>query len=369
MRGKTWAYHNPTDIRFGVGALEKIGELVAGRSYVLVTYGQPAFSLLAKRIVDKAGEPITVIDNIDSNPDYTTLEECCRAYREAGRDAGVIVALGGGSVIDAAKVLAVAGGSFECVKAFLKTGKGADDLASIPIIAVPTTSGTGSEVTRWATVWNTQSRKKFSLNLPNLYPEYALVDPELMVESPRQLTISTGLDALSHALESIWNVNANPVSSVFAVAAATEVLETLQALADDLHNLELRTRMARAALNAGLAFSNTRTALAHSLSYPITLRHGTPHGIACSFSLPMVMRWIIGADRECDKTLSRIFGDNLEAGANRLAAFLKDLGIGIRPEDHGVGAAEWSDIVEQALDGERGRNFLGRPEAVIAKLR
>ena len=136
----------------------------------------------------------------------------------------VIVALGGGSVIDTAKVLAAARGGFAPVLRYLQTGAGAEALSATPIIAVPTTAGTGSEVTCWATVWDTQSGKKYSLSRPNLYPKHAVVDPALMVGKPRQLTISTGLDALSHALESLWNVNVNPISAQHAVVAAREIL-------------------------------------------------------------------------------------------------------------------------------------------------
>ena len=143
-------------------------------------------------------------------------------------------------------------------------------------------------------MWDTQSGKKYSLSRPNLYPRHALVDPKLMVGKPRQLTISTGLDALSHALESLWNVNANPISAHHAVVAAREILAVLPQLVNDLQNLELRSRMAAAALSAGLAFSNTRTAIAHSISYPVTLHHDVAHGIACSFTLPMVLRSVAG---------------------------------------------------------------------------
>ena len=141
------------------------------------------------------------------------------------------MALGGGSVIDAAKVLAAAAGDFDRVRRFLETGMGADALGRTPIIAVPTTSGTGSEVTSWATVWDTEAKTKYSLARDTLYPETALVDPLLTLGLPRGITISTGLDALSHALESIWNVNANPVSTSLAEIAAREVMDALPLLA------------------------------------------------------------------------------------------------------------------------------------------
>ncbi len=363
-----WAYRNPVNIVFGTSALENIGALLNGREYALVTYDEPVFQALSERIQAAAGQAEVVIDNITQNPDFHMLGKSCRMFGEAKTEIGVIVAIGGGSVIDAAKVLSASGGDFAAVKNFLETGEGGERLAPIPIVAVPTTSGTGSEVTCWATVWDTDAQKKYSLNLPSLYPEHAVVDPELMLGAPRGLTVSTGLDALSHALESIWNVNANPVSSALAVSAASDVLEILPVLADNLDNLELRARMARAAMISGLAFSNTKTALAHSVSYPITLKHGVPHGIACSFSLAMVMRWVVGNDADCDDSLKRIFGPDLTAGADKLQGFLEGLGIGTRPEDHGVKPDEWKSLVEGALGGERGRNFLGDRDTVLGGL-
>jgi alcohol dehydrogenase len=144
------------------------------------------------------------------------------------------------------------------------------------------------------------------------------------------------------------------------VAAAREILEVLPKLVDDLANAELRERQARAALMAGLAFSNTKTALAHNISYDITLRAGTIHGIACSFSLPTVMRWSLGHSKACDAELRRIFGDDLAAGADRLTAFLEGLGVSTDPASYGLSPSDWRALVVKASQGERGRNFIGR---------
>ena len=127
----------------------------------------------------------------------------------------------------------------------------------------------------------------------------------------------------------------------------------------DLGNLELRSRMARAAMFAGLAFSNTKTAIAHSLSYPITLNHNVPHGIACSFTLPMVADSVRGMDDFRGAALRRVFGEDLNTAMSQLTALLLDLGVPTNPADHGVGQQEWSDIVTDALEGERGKNFVG----------
>jgi alcohol dehydrogenase len=362
---RMWRFRNPVGVTFGTGAFDELGAAVAKRAYALVTYPEPEpFDGLIARARALAGAPAVVIRNVPANPDFDSLVESCRALGDAARAPGVIVAIGGGSVLDAAKVLAASGGDFARVRGYLEDG--AAELEPLPVIAVPTTAGTGSEITCWATVWDKRKRKKYSLAHDGLYPERALVDPRLTLAAPRGVTIASGLDALSHALESLWNVNANPISAALAVAAAREVIDTLPALAADLANLELRTRMMRAATQAGFAFSNTKTALAHSLSYHFTLHHGVPHGIACSFSLPLVMRSAIGCDPACDAALRAIFGSDLADGAARLAGFLAGLGVSTRAEDHGIDAGDWRRLVDEALAGERGRNFLGRREVMLA---
>ena len=358
-----WTFHNPVRLTVGDGAVDTIAGALHGRRYALVTYGEAAFVDMAERIASVAGDPLVVIDDVSPNPDFDGLATSC-ARLDPRVEA--IVALGGGSVIDTAKVVSASAGDFERVRRYLVDHEGEDALGSVPIIAVPTTAGTGSEVTSWASVWDKDAGKKYSLSRPHLYPEHALVDPELTVGMPLGLTVSTALDALSHSLESIWNVNANPVSTNFAVAAATEILEVLPALNGDLGSPALRSRMATAALLAGLAFSNTRTALAHSLSYPITLKYDLPHGLACSFSLPMVLDAVIGDDRECDEALKRIFGVDLPAAGTRLSEFMTDLGVSVVAEDHGVPREVFRDLIVDAFEGERGRNFIGSEPSVLA---
>ncbi|WNJ88501.1 iron-containing alcohol dehydrogenase PsrA [Bosea sp. 685] len=361
-----WAYWNPVKIRFGAGLFDEVAGLIGKRRWALVTYDQPIFKALSERLAAVAGAPVATITNIETNPDCADLVESCRRFGAAEQRAEVIVALGGGSMIDAAKVLAASGGDFETVRRHLVDKVPLAAAGIVPIIAVPTTAGTGSEVTSWATVWDAANGGKYSLAHPGLYPETAVLDPALTLAAPRGLTLATGLDALSHALESIWNVNGNPVSANYAVEAAREILDTLPRLLDAPGDLELRVRQMRASLLAGLAFSNTKTALAHNISYDITLKAGTIHGIACSFSLPMVMRWAMGVQPQCDAALRRVFGPDLEAGAERLTAFLHDLGVKTEPSAYGVSPADWNRLVDKALEGERGRNFIGRHAAKAA---
>lgn len=353
-----WRYHNPVEILFGAGRFDDVSRCIGDRRYGVVTYPDAYFQELAGRLASLAGEPSVMITDVLANPDYQELGPQTRRISDAGH-VDVWVALGGGSVIDSTKVFAAANGDFATVQRFLEAGKGAEHLSATPIIAVPTTSGTGSEVTCWATVWDRATGSKYSLARPNLYPQYAVVDPELMVAKPLDLTVSTGLDALSHALESLWNINANPVSANHAVAAAREVLDVLPDLAADLTNLDYRSRMARAALFAGLAFSNTKTAIAHSLSYPITLRHNVPHGIACSFSLPLVIDSVLGIGGLCETSLHRIFDNGLNTASGKVSGLLEHLGVSTNPAEHGVSDDEWAKMVMTAFDGERGKNFIG----------
>jgi phosphonate metabolism-associated iron-containing alcohol dehydrogenase len=278
------------------------------------------------------------------------------------------VAVGGGSAIDTAKALMVgtASGRFNDLIDLLATGAAFNPHAVKTLVAVPTTAGTGSEVTPWATIWDRERQKKYSLHLPQTWPSVAVIDPELMLSLPASVTLQSGLDALSHALESIWNVNANPVSDTFAISAVSDILDVLPRLMRDLGNLDLRGRMALAALKAGMAFSNTKTALAHSISYEMTLRYGLPHGIACSFPLPMVLERAIGQRADRDAVLGQALGLPLSEAPARLTAFIEGFGVKTRFSDYGVSDVEARQMVLHAQGGARGKNFIGTAEETLA---
>jgi phosphonate metabolism-associated iron-containing alcohol dehydrogenase len=352
-----WRYQNPVKLLFGTGSFESLGEVIQGRPYALVTYGEEPFIEFKRRLTALAGPAVAVIDDVAPNPDFVRLERQAAALGQAEPE--LLVGLGGGSVIDSAKVFAAASGDFARVRRFLEDGEGRDALEFLPLISVPTTAGTGSEVTSWATVWHESAGRKYSLSHPLLYPEAAVIDPGLMLKKPWPLTLATGLDALSHALESLWNRNANPISAEHAISASSLILETLPRLREDLANISLREDMAKAALFAGLAFSNTKTAICHSISYPITLRHGIPHGIACSFTLPMVMASMDGIGGLCEISLRRIFGCAPREAAHKLVRLFDDLEVSSNPENYGLSKEEWEENLESAFAGERGLNFIG----------
>ena len=355
-------YHNPVAIRFGAGSVEELPALLAGRRTALVTFPEAEGLGLTARLRGILGASLaTVIDRIEPNPDVSYLAAMYEAFWRDHAGVETVVAVGGGSAIDTAKALMVgtANGRFDELIALLATGKAFKPARIKALFAVPTTAGTGSEVTPWATIWDRAGNKKHSLHLPETWPEAAVVDPDLMLTLPASVTVQSGLDALSHSLEAIWNVNANPISDTYAVAAAREVIATLPALLKDLRDRELRARMALAALKAGLAFSNTKTALAHSISYEMTLRFGLPHGIACSFTLPMVLERAVGKVAGRDAVLAQVFDGDLAGAPRRLRAFLESVGVATDFEDYGVDAEDSERMVTQALDGVRGRNFIG----------
>lgn len=357
----THTYFNPVHSLYGAGVLARLPSLVAGRRTTLVTFPQARELGLVARMEELLGDTLVeVIDDVRANPDVRELRAQYEAFWSQPERTELVVALGGGSAIDTAKVLMVgsADGAFATLIKALEAGQGFTPASTKPLIAIPTTAGTGSEVTPWATVWDQQAQKKYSLHLPQTWPDFALIDPQLMLTLPASVTLHSGLDALSHALEAIWNVNANPVSDTFAVAAVHEVLATLPALMGALGELDLRARMALAALKAGMAFSNTRTALAHSISYEMTLRYGLPHGIACAFPLPLVLACAVGHDARRDAVLEQALGP-LNAAPARLAAYLQSLGVPTQFADYGVSQIEAQQMLEHALTGPRGRNFIG----------
>lgn len=354
-------YLNPVRSVYGAGALASLPKLLAGQRALLVTFPEARALGLVGRIEQLLGERLAgVIDDVRPNPDVAELKALYEGFWRGDGGAEVIVAIGGGSAIDTAKALMVgtASGRFDDLIALLASGKPFVPAKLKTLIAVPTTAGTGSEVTPWATIWDRGAQKKYSLHLKETWPSVAIIDPELMLSLPASVTLQSGLDALSHALESIWNVNANPVSDTFAVAAVHDIFETLPALMERLDDIALRGRMALAALKAGMAFSNTRTALAHSISYEMTLRYGLPHGIACSFPLPMVLQRALGRRADRDAVLAQALGP-LDNAPQRLTAFIERLGVKTRFADYGVSDEQAQQMIAHALTGARGKNFIG----------
>ena len=159
---------------------------------------------------------------------------------------------------------------------------------------MPTTSGTGSEVTSFATVWDKKNKKKLSINHKSLLPTVAIVDPTLTFDLPKEATINTSLDALNQAFESIWNKNSNKSTIVYAFKSIKLSLNALARINKNINDKKSRSELARASLYAGMCISQTKTSICHSISYPLTANFQIPHGLACAFTMSAVINYING---------------------------------------------------------------------------
>lgn len=331
--GHSWAFHNPVRIHFGAGRLASLAEIIGSGRFLLVT--TPGFT--RRGVTEEIGrivgrDRLVIHDRVEPNPDLSVIEEVGTELGDAA--IGGIIALGGGSAIDTGKALAVllgvAAGSFS-LRAHLEDGAPLPVGTPLPLFAIPTTAGTGAEVTPFATIWDRASELKYSLAGPQVFPHTAILDPLLTIGLPEGETVASGLDALSQGLESIWNRNANPITISLATHAVRLSLNTLASLVRSPGDPLLRERMMEASLFAGLAISVTRTALAHSMSYPLTARHGIPHGLACSFTLPALLEYNLAVDDGRLATLAEGLGfrDGLEL-RGALVELLVELGVAER---------------------------------------
>lgn len=318
-------FHNPVRVRIGDGALDGLGALVAGRRCVVLTSAGMVKRGTLARVEAAIGSGVAGrYTDVTPNPTIAGCTDAASALRDA--DATLIVAVGGGSVLDTAKAVAAQrspGTKPGWLSDHFRAGAPfPPDFRPPAIIAIPTTAGTGSEVTMWGTVWDEASGKKNSIAHVTLYPEVALLDPSLTLSLPRETTVATAFDALSHSMEAIWNRSSNPVSDALAVRAIAAIPAHLRRVLASPADPAARAGLLEAALLAGLASSNTRTALAHSISYPLTSELGLAHGLACSVTLPEILREV--GERHPDR--ARLIVDALGASSPAAAvAALYDL--------------------------------------------
>lgn len=352
---QNFSYYMPTKIVFGINELENISKYINGRKTLVITSNGFVKRGLIERLKTLTNDIIYVFTDVKSHPEFKDLELDYEAIHK--NEFELILAIGGGSVLDASKYFSVYNEKKESkfVTNLIKGNIEKKDYKTIPIISVPTTAGTGSEITPWATIWDMQEKKKYSLHLPELFSQIALYDSSLTISVPKDITIQTGLDTLSHALESIWNKNANPITINYAIKSAKIIMKYLPLLVNDLQNLEYRTEILKACMYAGLAFSNTQTAIAHAMSYYITANKGVPHGIACSFTLPILIDNIVGKYDFIDEALKEIFG---ELNSQPLRNILQKLNISTEFQDYGIDEKEQSVLKVALSNNQRAGNSL-----------
>ena len=356
------SFHNPVRIRFGSGALGALGDAVGGRRCaVITTEGMARRGTLDRVREALAGLVSSAYTGVEPNPTVASSTRAAEALEDT--DANVLVALGGGSAIDTAKAVAAQlahAANPGWLARHLRQGEPfAPGFTPLPIIAIPTTAGTGSEVTMWGTIWDEQTAGKHSISHPALYAETALVDPDLTLSVPHETTVASALDALSHAMEAIWNRGANPVSDALGTGAISLIpgaLRTVVAAPDDV---VAREALMKGAVLAGLAISSTRTALAHSISYPLTAELGLPHGIACSVTLPELLLAVAEAHPERGGLiLAALDQPSAEGAAAALRALSADAGTGEIVRRHIPSMSVLSGVIGGFISPGRAENFI-----------
>ena len=324
-----WGFFNPVRIVCAPGACLRLGEHVRQERILLVTSAGFRRRGLVDRIAGVLGPRLAgVVDDVSPNPDVDDIDRQAAAVRAIAPD--LIVGLGGGSSIDTAKALArlLPQPAGTTLAAHFRDGAPMAAVSALPLAAIPTTAGTGAEVTPFGTVWDFAQARKYSVAGDDMYPSVAVLDPELTVGLPLDVTLSSGLDAVSHALESTWNRNATPVTLGLATKSLQLSIPALPRLKEAPDDIQARRAMMEASLLAGLAISQTRTALAHSISYPLTARFNLAHGIACSFTLPALLRFNAEADDGRLQDLARALGcATVEELAAQLEMLLRELDV------------------------------------------
>lgn len=356
-------WHMPVQVQFGSGCTDHLAEALGRRSVVVLAF-EPAARLglqaaWSARLGPRLRGWHTVPEGLATLAVARHLAPAVWNGLAAEPDC-VLLAVGGGSTLDLAKLLRCRPreGGFDALCQALRGQEAWPAMERAPLWLVPTTAGTGSEVTRWATLWDTDGEVavKRSLDEPWGYAERALVDPALTLSCPLPLTRDVALDSLAHALEALWNRHATPLSNRLAVKAARRVLVHLPELLQAPQSLPAREQLSLAALEAGMAFSQTRTALAHALSYALTLEQGVPHGLACALWLPTACQLAVGRSAAVDGQLEQVFDAPPAEVPQRLAAWLSALGVAAGPE--AVGVQDAAERVRAALASPRGRNFI-----------
>lgn len=357
-------FYNPVHIHAGPGSLAALGRIAARRALpgsrvLLLTRGMdfaasPAHRVLAEALslYDVREEEFTV-----SNPDVIDIAALLAKLR--GRAYDLIVAVGGGSVMDAAKTLAAVLhtdiDSTDGLRRFIQTcGDGPIPLT--PWIGVPTTSGTGSEATPWATVWDREKECKLSFSHPDNFACAAVVDPLCTLTCPLSLTVSSALDACAHAAESYWSRRTTEVTRAFSLLAIRLIRAHLEDLADHPQDERLRDVIGKASLYAGLAFSNTKTTVCHSVSYPITEKFGVPHGTAVALTLGDFMDYNKEAIPDYAALLAAFQCESAAAVKAWIAAMLRRGGFADRLSGFGIGESDIPYITAHAFTRGRADN-------------
>lgn len=324
MLNQSFTIAQPTRIRFGVGAVRELGATVkdfkGSKVLLVIDPGLVKAGLLARftEPLAQEGIPFLVYDQVDPEPGLRLADKAYALAQKNGCDC--VIGAGGGSAMDVAKAVAIL---------LTNGGRAADYLGlglikkpGVPKIMVPTSAGTGAEVTFTAVFINEETGSKGGMNGDPLYPDAAILDPELTLSLPPKVTAYTGIDALTHALEAYTSVQAHAVSEMYSLEAVRLIAENLPAACANGGNLEARTAMLLGSLLGGKALAMAGVGLVHAMAYPLGGMFGIPHGLANAVLLPYVVQYNLPGNLRKFADLAEALGQNCEGLPLREAAQL-----------------------------------------------
>jgi alcohol dehydrogenase len=302
-------FHMPTRIVFGPGTIHSLKELIAGmntsRPYIITDKGIVHSGILEK-ITSQIGS-VDCFDEIEPNPKSDTVNRAGDIVRRIKPD--LIIALGGGSPMDAGKAIALLAtnkGKIEEYEGREKYGH-----PPLPVLAIPTTCGTGSEVTWVSVITDTRRKFKMSAKGKAMFPAVALVDPDLLISLPKPIIASTGLDALTHAVEAYTVKPATVITDQFAMKSIGLISRSLSAAYSDIkNNHEARENLMLGSTLAGIAFGNSDVGAVHCIAESIGALFDIPHGVANSIFLPFVMKFNLPSCAQKYADIAAVFGIN-----------------------------------------------------------
>ncbi len=351
----------PTDIHFGCGILRdlpnRLRALGAARPFLITDPGVAAAGILdrAAKILQAAECEYELFDGVKADSGSALIDETVVKFKASGCDS--VVGIGGGSSLDTAKAVAALAANPGPALSYAGLHKVRN--RPLPMIAVPTTSGTGSEVTLWSVFTDDTRSVKVAIGGTMIYPAVALCDPELTLDLPPTLTAATGMDALAHAVECYTNNACQPISAALALQAIELIGCHLRSAVLNGRNLQSRYGMMLASTMAGIAMNPTRLGIAHALAMPLgswDLR--VPHGIVLAVTLPAVMEFNHLAEPDRFVDVARAFGEDvsrlsrLEGAARAVAAvrsLANDIGIPSGLGAYGLREEHISRVVEEAM--------------------
>jgi alcohol dehydrogenase class IV len=365
---KDFNYYQPTEILFGCGRINQIGETVAkyGKRCLLVTVDQAKAPPLVplydkvKASLKAAGVDVEHFTGVIPNPTTESVTEGAKMAEKLKSD--VVLGVGGGSSMDTAKAIAVEatheGGCWDYLF-YKEEDNPISAEKTLPVIAVSTTSGTGSQVTQVAVVTNPAVRDKSALFNPIIYPKVAVVDPELMLTVPEHVTASTGFDALCHSFEAYMHPNASPYIELLAVESVRLVVENLPTAMKDGSNIEARSAMAWADTLGGLSIANAGVTMPHGIGMAISgMYPNVAHGEALAITYPVFTRFTWKSAVRQFATLGRILDKSLESEPENIAArkscelmdeFLKKIGMWLDLKGFKMPKSEIAELAKASM--------------------